>query len=293
MEGIFHDDLEDFWRLAGPVYEADPVLHTVALAVLTAERARPDDPQYPVIQLFTLHDAAEVAGAAFRTPSGPLHVSGIPPKHIPELVCLWHAADPGLTGVTGPRAIAEAFATEWTRLTGTQSGTVADQRLYRLGELAPPASVPGRPRLAGLDDLPLLTKYWQGFGRDTNTHARPQRSAEVLRTDIARWLDLGYGFVLWERDGEPVSLAVARIPVLGMSRIAVVYTPPEARGHGYASAATASAVQWAIDAGAKHVLLHTDLSNPVSNAIYQRLGFRPVVDCVELEFSGSGSFTAG
>jgi predicted GNAT family acetyltransferase len=33
------------------------------------------------------------------------------------------------------------------------------------------------------------------------------------------------------------------------------------------------------------VLLHTDLSNPVSNAIYQGTGFRPVEDCVELKFS--------
>lgn len=120
---------------------------------------------------------------------------------------------------------------------------MADQRLYRLGEFAPPASEPGRP-----DDLPLLTGYWQGFGRDT--HTRSRRSAEVLWAGIARWLDLGYGFVLWEADGEPVSLGMARAPVLEMSRIAVVYTPPEVRGHGYGSVATAAAARWAIDAGA-------------------------------------------
>jgi GNAT superfamily N-acetyltransferase len=263
MDGRFHDDLEEFWRLAGPVYEADPVRHTVAISVLTAERANPDDPHDPVMQLFTLHDAAEVVGAAFRTPPRPLHVTGIPLKYVSELVSRWHTTDPGLTGVTGPRAIAEAFATEWTRITGTQSRTVVDHKLYQLGELAPPASVPGRPRLADLDDLPLLTKYWQEFGRDT--HTRSRGSVEVL---ITRWLDLGYGFVWWEMDGEPVSLAVARTPVVEMSRIALVYTPPEARGHGYASAATATAAQWAIDAGAQHVLLHTDLSNPISNAMY-------------------------
>ncbi|WP_344405011.1 GNAT family N-acetyltransferase [Dactylosporangium fulvum] len=257
--------------------------HTVALSVLAAERARPNDSPFPVMQFFTFQVAAEAVGAAFRTPPRPLHVSGIPLQYIPEIVSRWHATDPGLTGVTGPRAIAEAFAIEWTRITGTQSRTVTDQMLYRLGELAPPASVPGRPRLADPDDLPLLTGYRQGFDRDT--HTRSRRSTEVVKADIAWWLDLGYGFVLWEVDGEPVSLAVARSPVLEMSRIAVVYTPPEARGHGYASAATASAARWAIDAGAEHVLLHTDLANPTSNAIYQRIGFRPVDDCVELEFT--------
>jgi GNAT superfamily N-acetyltransferase len=280
-QGTFHDDLEGFWRVAGPVYEADPVRHSVALAFLNAERAKPDDRQYPVLQLFTLRDAAEVVGAAFRRPLRPVHVGGIPLDCIPEFVSLWYATDPGLTGVSGPRAVAEAFDVEWTRVAGTRTRTVTDMMLYRLGELVPPVSVPGRPRPADLDDLPLLVEYWQGFGRDTG---RP-RSAEVLGAEIARWLDLGYGFVVWKVDGEPVSLAVARTPVVEMSRIAMVYTPPEARGRGYASAVTAAAARWAIDAGAEHVLLHTDLANPVSNAVYRRIGFRPVDDCVELEFS--------
>jgi predicted GNAT family acetyltransferase len=33
------------------------------------------------------------------------------------------------------------------------------------------------------------------------------------------------------------------------------------------------------------VLLFTDLANATSNAIYQRLGYRPVEDRIELSFS--------
>jgi RimJ/RimL family protein N-acetyltransferase len=39
-------------------------------------------------------------------------------------------------------------------------------------------------------------------------------------------------------------------------------------GHGYGSAATAAAAQWADTAGADQVVLLTDLANPVSNAIF-------------------------
>jgi predicted GNAT family acetyltransferase len=38
--------------------------------------------------------------------------------------------------------------------------------------------------------------------------------------------------------------------------------------------------------GAEEVLLYTDPGNPVSNSIYQRIGYRPVEDRVVLAFSG-------
>ena len=37
--------------------------------------------------------------------------------------------------------------------------------------------------------------------------------------------------------------------------------------------------------GAEQVVLFTDLANPVSNAIYQRIGFEPVSDWVTIAFS--------
>ena len=41
--------------------------------------------------------------------------------------------------------------------------------------------------------------------------------------------------------------------------------------------------QAAIDAGAAEVVLYTDLANPTSNALYQRLGYRPVEERVLLD----------
>ena len=93
------------------------------------------------------------------------------------------------------------------------------------------------------------------------------------------------GVMLWEADGGPVSIACNTMPVTGMVRIGPVYTPPEARGHGYGSAATAALSQRLLKAGAEEVVLYTDLANPVSNSIYQRIGYRPVEDRVVLAFS--------
>jgi RimJ/RimL family protein N-acetyltransferase len=40
-----------------------------------------------------------------------------------------------------------------------------------------------------------------------------------------------------------------------------------------------------LDAGLRAAVLYTDLANPVSNALYQRLGYRPVEDRVMLSFA--------
>ena len=64
----------------------------------------------------------------------------------------------------------------------------------------------------------------------------------------------------------------------GQVRVGPVYTPPGLRGQGYAGAVTAAVSQAARDAGAGQVLLFTDLANPTSNALYQRLGYQPVED---------------
>jgi len=97
---------------------------------------------------------------------------------------------------------------------------------------------------------------------------------------------------LWEVDGEPVSTAWLSAPVAGVTRISGVYTPPERRGHGYASGVVAAASQHALDAGVDACMLYTDLANPTSNKIYQALGYRPVCDATQWAFGG-GPTAAG
>jgi FR47-like protein len=79
-----------------------------------------------------------------------------------------------------------------------------------------------------------------------------------------------------ERDPDPLSAAFMHTPGF--------YTPPALRGRGYAGGATAAVSQAALDAGATQVVLYTDPANPTSNALYERLGYRPVEDRVVLAF---------
>ena len=82
--------------------------------------------------------------------------------------------------------------------------------------------------------------------------------------------------VLWD-DGEPRSLAGFGSPTPNGMRVGPVYTPPELRGRGYASALTAAVTEHVL-ADRLFCFLSTDLANPTSNSIYQRIGYRPVID---------------
>lgn len=77
--------------------------------------------------------------------------------------------------------------------------------------------------------------------------------------------------------------------VAGVTRVGPVYTPPEGRRNGYGTAVTAACTAGALQAGAEHVVLFTDLANPISNSIYQQIGYRPVSDRVILSFRESAS----
>ena len=98
-----------------------------------------------------------------------------------------------------------------------------------------------------------------------------------------RRVDAGDLFV-WEDGGRPLSMAIKSRPTSHGITVSLVYTPPELRNHGYASACVAALSQQLLDAGWEFCTLYTDLANPTSNSIYQRIGYRPVCDSNEYHF---------
>ena len=66
--------------------------------------------------------------------------------------------------------------------------------------------------------------------------------------------------------------------------IAYVYTPPYYRRKGYATSFMAQLSQMALDQGFKRCVLYTDLLNPTSNSIYQKIGYEPICDSLMLKF---------
>lgn len=290
MKVVTYSNAVAFWQVASGWLAADPVRNTVPLSLTGRALHGVLDP--PPI-LLTVHDGPDVVAATIATVRYGLVLGAVPPDAAVAIAD--HLANENLLvpRVDGMRPPAEAFAAAWTERTGTESFVQENMRLYRLGDdgvdgspaLATPTDVPGEAVVGTEADVELLTDWRLTCLAEISEH-RTNNRADVGRM-VAASFTLGNGQVLWQVDGRPVAMAAVGAPREGMSRVGPVYTPKELRGHGYGTAVTAAAARWALDRGADHVVLFTDLANPVSNSIYQRIGFRAVADAVAIGFRPS------
>jgi predicted GNAT family acetyltransferase len=271
------DSVDEFLDRAGDFLRARPVENTLPLTLADALRERGPHAYGPTAPIFGwLTTGGAVEGAFLQTPPHPLLLTAMPADAVPALAELL-AARP-LGGVNGRVADAAAFAAAWRRLTGAAAEPAMQTRLHRLGTLVEPEVPPGHARIAGPGDRGLLIDWFDAFQAEVHAGART-RNDSAVDDKISHG-----GLTIWERDGVPVSTAGITRPVAGVVRIAPVYTPPELRGNGYAAAVTAAVTRAALDAGADDVVLFTDTANQTSNALYERLGFRPVEDRTVWEF---------
>jgi GNAT superfamily N-acetyltransferase len=287
MGWVTTGDAAGFLAQAGTFLRAERARNTVLLTVTETARAEPstyadpgeaDPDKRPLFGWWTAEDGA-VAGAFLHTPPFPVLLSPMPLAAAAELAAKALAGRP-LSGVNAYDEVATAFAAAWADGTGGQVTVHRRMRLYRLAGLVWPDPAPaGAPRTAGDGDTALLTEWVTAFSNEVEETEGADHAAAVRER-------LSYGgLLLWETDDGPVSLVGFTRQVAGMVRIGPVYTPPRSRGRGYGSAATAEASRAALAAGADEVLLYTDLANPVSNAIYQRIGYQEVEDRVALSFT--------
>jgi len=185
----------------------------------------------------------------------------------------------------------EEFAELWSRHTGDTAHTHMRQGIYALEQVEPPSAVSGSARVATVDERELVLRWLIAFLEEAGSAA--ERSVARDRAEAAldhRLSSSSAGNLLWEDENEPVSLAGWTGPTPHGIRIGPVYTPPELRGRGYATALTAELSQRLLDGrlfdgGRRFCFLYTDLANPTSNAIYERIGYRRVAESAEIVFA--------
>ncbi|HEX2907229.1 MAG TPA: GNAT family N-acetyltransferase [Phototrophicaceae bacterium] len=236
--------------------------------------------------LALVEDAGTVIAAALRTPPFNLILSEMadagPLSLIVEDVYRLYGAS--LTGVMGAGSLSRAFAERWSEMTGKLHRLNMAERIYKLETVRPVRGVSGEMRRATAADRDLLVRWGLAFNQEALGEADLARVERLTDTTLATDPQVR-GRFLWIDNGQPVCLVGYSGPTPNGIRIAPVYTPPELRGRGYASAGTAAVSQWLLDQGRKFVFLYTDLSNPISNHVYQNIGYEAVGDVDEYRFN--------
>jgi GNAT superfamily N-acetyltransferase len=237
-----------------------------------------DDHSYEdPIYLATIEDGNRVAGCAWRTPPFKLGLTQLPIESLPALASDIATVYDSLSAVIGPEPEAIDFANCWSRQVGVRWAAGMRQRIYcleRVNLLARPAS--GSLRKAEVSDLSLLSEWGAGFNLDAGV------SSHEPRVYAERSIRRG-SLYIWE-DQEPRSMAAASGSTPNGTRVGYVYTPPEFRNHGYATSVVSSLSQLLLEAGHRFCFLYTDLANPVSNKIYEKIGYGAVGDAIDVSF---------
>jgi len=276
-------DVAEYLAQAGGYLRASAEEHTVELGV--TERLRASGPSAygtpPPLFGWWHSPGGDIAAVVLHTPPYPALLSGATAAAAP-LATELAARRRALPGINGPAGAVTSFAAAWERLTGASSTVHRRSRLFRLGDLAVPEPLPpGVARIAGQADSSLLTDWFVAFASETS-----EQAGAVAVRDMADRLSYG-GLMIWEAGGLPVAMAGRTRPAAGVARVGPVYTLPGQRRRGYGGAATVAVTQAALDDGAASVVLFTNLANPTSNALYVRLGYRPLSDRLLLNFEAA------
>jgi uncharacterized protein len=282
------DTAEQLFVRAAPVLLADEARNNLALGILSTIVAHPG--LYPRVLFWLVEAEGAVVAAALRTP--PFNLILPRPLDDRALDALATTIDDDLPGVMGALPEAQVFADAWCARTSCRPRVGVSQGIYALERVVPVAGVPGGMRTAAAGDRPLVRAWFAAFAAEALPgHSHPEGAEANAQRDRSIDARLGgdtrSGVCLWEHEGEVVSLAAFGGETPHGMRIGPVFTPPERRGRGYASALTAALSTQLLASGRRFCFLYTDLANPTSNKIYRAIGYEQVCDSAEIAFVGA------
>ena len=181
-------------------------------------------------------------------------------------------------GVRGPTEVARSVAQSWARSTGQRCELERQQRVHMLRKAGRPLPERGRLRLATPADIELATEWRYAF--DIAVFGQADREAARQAAEHR----IGEGdLYLWE-DERPVSMATKTRPTRNGISVSLVYTPPQWRGRGYATACVGELSRLLLASGWGYCALFAEVANAAANRVYQKIGYQPVCEYEEYAF---------
>jgi len=246
---------------------------------------------------FDRHDPAAWLMATVSDDSGLLQLVVLmtPPKNITlyardniidsaAVDCLIKGIDKTpVPGVVARKDMGLYFAEAYCAAKRLSHGAPTNQRIYELTRVNPDIPRIGVIRPSEESDMYFLPYWIEAFNsacvRYGKTDMNIPQEAEAYLDRIAQ-----RNLFLLEEQEKPVSIDTTQRELRTVCCVTHVYTPPYFRNKGYASSCVAQLSQMILDRGFTKAVLYTDMENPTSNSIYQKIGYRPVCDSVELKF---------
>lgn len=278
MEPRFYDNFDEFYDTTFPFLVNHEAENNIHLSILNALKIKIDTygKEYPL--LFTIADDSIIKLVVLRTPPHDLLMSYTEDLNTVEiLVEELIKRNEKLPGVLSFNA-ADLFAEQWCEKNSLKYDLFRKERAYRLTQVSEDTLGHRKFSVAHKDHQDLVFQWTKEMMREAlteTTDAEVQRNVDALREEFNQ--DRSSIYLLFEND-KPVSMARKAGKTPNGNFINLVFTPKTLRRRGYATECVAKLCKLILDEGNKYCFLFTDLSNPTSNSIYQKIGYQPVID---------------
>ncbi|MFH1446648.1 MAG: GNAT family N-acetyltransferase [Chloroflexota bacterium] len=275
MHLIEFSKVQDFLVLTQDTLELNESANHLMLGICLQLRDEPERYAEPPFLAAVLDEQEQVILCAVMTPPYPLVLQAMEghETEINQLVSYILRRRISITGVNGRVGVSSVFANLWQSATGLGIRASMALRVYELKQVIMPDLPIGRFRQATQKDAETVLAWFMAFQEEAIPEGERLDNSEHIKNAI----DMGNVYV-WERAGNLVSMALRQRPTSHAVSVSGVYTPLEERKKGYASACVAKLTQLLLDEGFTFVNLFTDLANPTSNDIYQKIGYKPICD---------------
>ena len=275
-----HNTAQEFLQAAQADLEAREAANGLMLGVCGQLVRHPERFQMPVC-LKTVEENGTLLLAATMTPPHNLLLTGDPGRieeSAAELTAALVREGWKIPGVFGPAEIARTVMKCLAAFVKKPFRLHQNLRMYDLTRVVLPASEGGRLRIAGPADLERITQWWYAARLEMMGGADPEECRQTAEFRLADG-----DIYVWDA-GEPVSMASKTRPTKRGISIGMVYTPADLRRHGYATACVAELSRLLLREGWEYCSLYADLANPISNSIYQKIGYRAIGDYEDYAF---------
>jgi predicted GNAT family acetyltransferase len=270
----------DFLQSSQAILETNEAANSLLLGISFRLKNAPDRMKTRPY-FITVSNENDLVLAALMTPPHNLVIYGqeVQPQAMDTFVQQLQVDEAIPPGVLGPSGVAKSFAEVWTKSTGVSYRAGMSQGIYELRQVIPPEqTTPGKLRLVAAEEIDLVTRWALDFQAEALSPGNPLQTRQAMEDRIDH-----QELYVWE-DEQPVCMVAKSRPISNGISVSLVYTPSEFRRRGYAGNAVATLSQILLDEGWQFCSLHTDLTNPTSNHIYQAIGYKRVCDFNEYIF---------
>jgi len=283
MKVQFYEEIEEFYDLTFPYLIKQEAENNLLFSILDAIKINPKryGKEKPVLTI--VNENKEIKLVSLRTPPYNQLIS-----HTNDLECIdilvgeLFQKNAELPGVLGFKEGAEKFAQKWCEKTKKKFQLITNERIYKLEKVAKETLGNRDFVIASEKNHNLILNWAKKFVLEALPETEEsiiRRSQEILLEDIKNEKI----FLLLDKN-EVVSMARKAGKTPNGNLVNLVYTPPELRRRGYATECVAKLSEQLLEEGNKFCFLFTDLMNPISNSIYQKIGYQPVIDIDEYKF---------